>query len=381
MDVAGQVELHFSGHVVATGNHVNLSAVRTEGTHLWLAGDETATIERLTLDSAAAPIRGAGQRSFALHDLVDLPGPPDAEADLEGIARSGGWLWATGSHSLVRKQIKPHHSEAKAYKRLSRVRREPNRFVIVRLAVQAGVDGSPELARVAADGRCSAVIGAAGTENLTDLIAADEHLGAFLAIPSKDNGLDIEGLAVHGDSLYVGLRGPVLRGWAVVLEVLPVPDPADPTRLLLGAFPDGMRHRKHLLDLGGLGVRDMCPDGHDMLVLAGPSMALSGPVRVYRWHGAAHSETSRVIRGAELTVETEIAHGTGEDHAEGITLLADDAEARLLVVYDSPSGRRRPTPESVLADRVRIGQPAPFSADGSTSDSPSVTIQPQEVTD
>jgi hypothetical protein len=87
-------------------------------------------------------------------------------------------------------------------------------------------------------------------------------------------------------------------------------------------------------------------------------MALSGPVRLYRWHRAARAEMSRVVRGAELTLETELRHGAGEDHAEGIALLAGAADARLLVVYDSPSQQRRPTPESVLADRVRIGRPA-----------------------
>jgi hypothetical protein len=128
-------------------------------------------------------------------------------------------------------------------------------------------------------------------------------------------------------------------------------------RLRLGAFGDRERYRKHLLDLGGLGVRDLCPDGDDLLVLAGPSMALSGPARLYRWHRAAHAETSRLVRGAELTLETELAHGAGEDHAEGIALLAGAPDVRLLVVYDSPAQRRRPTVESVLADRVRIGVP------------------------
>jgi len=230
--------------------------------------------------------------------------------------------------------------------------------VICRLAVQPRADGGPELVRVADDGRRSAVIGAAGAKNLTDLLVTDPHLAPFLAIPSKDNGLDVEGLAVHGDTLYIGLRGPVLRGWACVLEVLPTTDDRDPTRLRFAAFHDGTRYRKHLLDLGGLGVRDLCPDGDDLLVLAGPSMALSGPVRLHRWHRAAHAETSRVVRGAELTLETELPHGAGEDHAEGIALLGEAADARLLVVYDSPAQQRRPTTESVLADRVRIGQPA-----------------------
>jgi hypothetical protein len=356
VELAGQVELVFSGGTARTGNHVNLSAVRVEGEHLWLAGDETATIERLVLDSPSAPTRGGCERSFALADVVDLPGPSDEEADIEGIARSGGWLWVVGSHSVARKQIKPHHSDEKAVKRLAKIKRQANRYVIARLAVEPGADGRPEPVRVAADGRRSALIGGAGSESLADLLGDDEHLAPFLVIPSKDNGLDVEGLAAHGEALYVGLRGPVLRGWAVVLEVRPVPDPTNPARLVLGSLGDGTRYRKHFLNLGGLGVRDLCPDGDDLLVLAGPSMALSGPVRVYRWHGAARGETGRVVRGEEISLETELPHGDGVDHAEGIALLApgDPVGARLLVVYDSPSPARRPTPHSVLADRVMV---------------------------
>ena len=40
-----------------------------------------------------------------------------------------------------------------------------------------------------------------------------------MRLPSKDNGLDIEGLAVLGNRVYLGLRGPVLRGRAIILEL------------------------------------------------------------------------------------------------------------------------------------------------------------------
>ena len=197
-----------------------------------------------------------------------------------------------------------------------------------------------------------------GTESLVDLLRADAHLAPFLAIPGQDNGFDVGGLAVVGDRLYVGLRGPVLRGWAVVLEVRPAQDPTDPGRLALGIFPEGARYRKHVLDLGGLGVRDLCPDGDDLLVLAGPTMALSGPVRVHRWRGAISGGGGPVVREAELPVETVVTNGEGVDHASAISLLGPDlldARARLLVVYDDPAADRRPWPDTVLADRVRIG--------------------------
>ena len=341
MDVAGRVALRFTGDVVRGGSHDNLTAARADGEHLWVAGDETAAIDRLVLDSATAPLRAGRQRSFRLADLVQLPGPPDGESDIQGIARSGGWLWAIGSHALVRRRPKPIHDDAKVVRRLGKLRRDPNRFVIVRLAVQLGVDRRPEPVRVARDGRRSALVGAPRAESLVDLLRADAHLAPFLAIPGQDNGFDVGGLAVVGDRLYVGLRGPVLRGWAVVLEVRPAQDPTDPGRLALGIFPEGARYRKHVLDLGGLGVRDLCPDGDDLLVLAGPTMALSGPVRVHRWRGAISGGGGPVVRDAELPVETVVTNGEGVDHASAISLLGPDlldTRARLLVVYDDPRG-------------------------------------------
>jgi hypothetical protein len=389
MDVAGQVTLRFTGDVVRADHHVNLSAVRTDGPHLWVAGDETATIERLVLDSETGPTRAGRQRSFRLADLVQLPGPPNGEAAIQGMARSGDWLWAVGSHALVRRRPKPEHDEAKVVRRLGKLRRDPNRFVIVRLAVQLGVDRRPEPVRVTRDGRRSALVGAPGAETLVDLLRADQHLAPFLAIPAKDNGFDVEGLAVVGERVYVGLRGPVLRGWAVVLELRPVQDPTDPGRLALGILPEGSRYRKHFLDLGGLGVRDLCADGDDLLVLAGPTMALSGPARVYRWHGAAAADTGRVVRDADLSLETVLDHGEGDDQAEGITLLATDPldpRARLLVVYDSPAPARCPWPDSVQADRVRIGpgtvaeEPEPVNtAEPAHTSEPAHTPEPADV--
>lgn len=130
-----------------------------------------------------------------------------------------------------------------------------------------------------------------------DALGADEHLAPFLAIPGKDNGFDVEGVAAHGEpgaeTLYLGLRGPVLRGWAVVLELRPRDD--GPGRLRLDPVHGHARYRKHFLGLGGLGVRDLCPDGDDLLVLAGPSMDLDGPVRVYRWRDAARSDAPAVL--------------------------------------------------------------------------------------
>jgi Protein of unknown function (DUF3616) len=346
--------LRFDHASRAAATHRNLSAVRSDGRVLWLAGDETATLERLVGNDDREPDEYADQATFRLADLVQLPGDEDEEADLEGLARSGQFLWAVGSHSLRRKRIKPQHGDAKALQRLARVQGQPNRQVLLRIPIE-DVGGRPSLVRetvVSGQRHCAAVLGGSGS-SLRDLLSDDEHLAPFLAIPGKDNGLDIEGIAVRGDRVYLGLRGPVLRGWALVLEVRPAADPAQPQRLHLRPFDDDAAYRKHVLNLDGLGVRDLCPCDDDLLVLAGPTMDLDGPVRVYRWLDAWSTDAQRVVRGEALTPEVDLPHGAGDDHAEGIALLGPPDEPRLLVVYDSPASERL-AGDAVLADVVPL---------------------------
>lgn len=66
--------------------------------------------------------------------------------------------------------------------------------------------------------------------------------------------------------LFIGLRGPVVRGWAVIVE-LEVGDRPGIEPQPIGA--EGRRYRKHFLDMRGLGVRDLCRHGEDLLLLAG----------------------------------------------------------------------------------------------------------------
>ncbi|MEU1735756.1 DUF3616 domain-containing protein [Streptosporangium sp. NPDC020145] len=329
-----RVELRF--HVTSRDarTHTNLSAVRSDGTGLWLAGDETATLEYLTLREG----RYDDQRTYALADFVDLPAGPDDEADIEGLARADGWLWAIGSHSLKRKRVKRDHPVGKSLRRLGSLVREENRYVLMRLPL---VGSRP----VRADGARTAAILSGRGRNLADLMADDPYLAPFLKIPGKDNGLDIEGIAVLGERVFVGLRGPVLRGWAVLLEIRPESDPRRPERLLPAPI-DGEPYRMHFLNLGGLGIRDLCPHQGDLMILAGPTMDLDGPVRLLRW---TPGETPSVEHDPRLVMD--LPYGDGDDHAEGMTMLDDE---HLLVVYDSPAAWRLTPEGGVLADVVRL---------------------------
>jgi GNAT superfamily N-acetyltransferase len=359
MTVERTVQLQFEGLARTAGTHSNLSAVRSDGAILWVAGDETATIERLVTDDPEEPHRYVKRASFRLADFVQLPVADGAdvhdEADIEGLARHGCFLWAVGSHSLRRKQIKAKHSGEKALRRLAKVTGRPNRQLLVRLPVGV-VDGLPTVVReLEQDGvrHRPAVFGVQGSD-LREILADDEHLGPFLPLPGKDNGVDVGGIAVAGARVYLGLRGPVLRGWAVVLELRPEIDPEAPERLRLTRFDDGRPYRKHVLDLRGLGIRDLCPHGDDLLALAGPTMELDGPVHVFRWHGALQADTPQVVRGDLLTRELDLPYGDGYDHAEGIEVLGPADNPRLLIVYDTPSTARLTDDGSVLADVVRL---------------------------
>ena len=355
MTLVRTVRLRFGQLSRAAATHTNLSAVRVDGRVLWIAGDETATLERLVADNPDLPAEYGDEQTFRLADFVDLPGEDaDEEADIEGLARSGDFLWAVGSHSLRRKRIKSQHDGARALRRLARVEGQENRQILVRLPI-AEVDGLPTpVPELVVDGVAHRAAALGRRDDLRRLLSDDEHLAPFVPVPGKDNGLDVEGIAVIGERVYLGLRGPVLRGWAFVLELRPYVDPADPDRLRLREFAGGLPYRKHVLNLDGLGVRDLCPAGDDLLVLAGPTMDLDGPVRIYRWHGACQVDMPAIVRGEVLTRELELTYGEGDDHAEGMGMVGAPDHKLALIVYDSPAAVRLTDDGAVIADIVRL---------------------------
>jgi hypothetical protein len=192
---------------------------------------------------------------------------------------------------------------------------------------------------------------------LLDALRDDPHVGPYVHIPGKDNGLDVEGLASVGGRLLVGLRGPVLRGWAIVLEI----EPEDVAEGLLGLRPvgsGGRTLRKHFLDLRGMGVRELtvAPDG-DILVLAGPTMELAGDAGVFRWR-REDGEDDVLVAREDLPKVLDLPYGRDEeegvDHPEGITCLEADGKPLLLVAYDAPRADRVKKGGVVIADVFEI---------------------------
>ncbi|KAB7770140.1 DUF3616 domain-containing protein [Xanthomonas maliensis] len=340
--------------------HSNLSGAAFTDDWLWVAGDEACAVDRLRrLESAHGETLRFGQgRSFPLSALLDLPGTADDEADLEGMGLSDGYLWVVGSHGLKRKNAKPGRDDAENAKRLSKLKLDANRRLLACLPIEHDADGAPLLVREAADGRRARRLkGDAKHNQLTDLLADDPHIGPFLQIPGKDNGLDIEGIVVDGARLLLGLRGPVLRGWSMLLEIA-VEAHGESLRLA-PLDEDGTLLRKHFLQLGGLGVRDLHYSGDDLYVLAGPTMVLNGEIRLFKWPGARAilaANRAPVRFQHELLTAAVLPHGKDCDRAEALCDLPPrlaGATPSWLVLYDAPATERNPEENVVYGDLLR----------------------------
>jgi hypothetical protein len=342
-----------------------LSGVVWIGNTLWVANDEMISLERLSAlgQRDDGMYQYGGHEQFQLDQYVGLPVPRPSdpgdieEADVEGLAYSDGYLWLVGSHSLKRKKPDEEETAQKNFARLAKVSRDGNRFLLVRIPVIIA-DGTVTLAKAVEEAdrpRSAAKLhGDDKSSELTAAVAQDEHLQSFLSLPSKENGFDIEGLAVAGDRLFIGLRGPVLRGWAVILEVELTQDESNASTLKLQKIGAHDRpYRKHFLQLGGLGIRDLCACGSDLLILAGPTMDLDGPVTLFLWPGGTRPEGDSLSFADRLPIVGEVPSGQGKnkgrDHAEGMTLFGEDARS-VLIVYDSVAEERKHGENSVTAD-------------------------------
>lgn len=328
----------------------NISAIALQSNNLWAGGDEGTFIDRFTRKGNDE--FGAHHR-FDLGPLVNLPARGDTapEIDIEGLDWAGGYLWFLGSHSLKRKKPEAGKSTDENRRRLAKLEADGNRYTLARVPLDSGFNpsrknGARTAARLKGDERGNV---------LTEALASDKHIGPFLKIPGKDNGLDLEGLAVRGSRVFAGMRGPVLRRWSIILD-LELAD-AKSGELTLVAAP-----RKHFLDLEGLGVRELSLLGNDLYILAGPTMDLDGPVFLYRWPNAIKSRHEELVTHDQLQKLLAIPFGkggnAGRDHAEGLAVTRrNDGSKTAMICYDSPAKARRVGKCGILLD-VFLADPA-----------------------
>ncbi|MEL6260190.1 MAG: DUF3616 domain-containing protein [Cyanobacteria bacterium J06626_6] len=331
----------------------DMSAIaRTPDGSLWIGSDELNTFERLL------PTEGGHyghHQPYRVSDYVELQ-DADSEIDIEGLDFSEGYLWLVGSHSTKRKRAKGK-DPAEDIQRLLEIKTEYNRYLLARIPI---VEGVP-VKRDAVSGREAARLETKGKKSvLVKHLKKDKHIGPFLkmGLPSKDNGFDIEAIAAKDHRLYLGLRGPVLRGMAIILEVeLKQPKSGD---LKLKKLEDGAFYRKHFVDLNGLGVRDLCFQGEDLLILAGPTMPLASIMQLFRFKDAVvHRADTLWLQSSEALVKLfDFPFRVGEDKAEGLCLLPErldsDRDNSAMVVYDSPAEERIQNSGGILADVFQL---------------------------
>ncbi|MCI0755455.1 DUF3616 domain-containing protein [Teichococcus vastitatis] len=335
------------------GNPVakDLSAIARAGNCLFLACDEAAGLERLTRQDVD---RYGDHQHISLSDFFELPGGPEEEMDIEGLAAVDEYLWIVGSHALKRKKPKGEDGEGvEALARMAEVEREANRFFLGRVPMQEQAGGVFTL-RSEIDDRHAACLSMDREGGLVRWLRKDPHLAPFLKVPAKENGLDIEGIAIQGERVWLGLRGPVVAGHAVVLELsLKETKPGQLKPRQIG--PGGQRYRKHLLDTGGLGIRDLRRDGVDLLLLVGPTMALQGTAHVLRWRDALGDEKEGMVPTSRLTLLKDLPYRREANHPEGLEHWPDGGAGALLVVYDAPGPERLDTgSRTVQADVLHL---------------------------
>lgn len=341
----------------ASVDSLSLSGAASVGEYLFLAPDEGASLVRLRRSGDTAYDEAV---SYPVADFVDTPGKTGDELDLEGMDVGGGYLWLAGSHSAVRTRVRDHTPPGEIPGQLAEIRQPKARTLLARIPLGDGSAGpSPAMTPTEiVDDRTAARLSGGG-RGLLDVLRRDEHLGPFAGLPGKDNGLDIEGLAAVGSRILLGLRGPVLRGWAVILELEPRQDRDNPQRLRLERIGDGdspARYRKHFVDLAGLGIRDLARNGDDLLLLAGPTMLLDGPSRILQIPGGAAKPLAAALHRSELVqLGPDLPVGQGADHPEAITVIPSTGSSPCaLVAYDSPSDERRQPGGVVVADVVPL---------------------------
>jgi Protein of unknown function (DUF3616) len=213
------------------------------------------------------------------------------EIDIEGIACEGNTVYVVGSHSC---KSNKNNKEAKI---------DPDRDRLFRFSLDDY-------------GKKQAL----EETSLRDFLDSQEVLKDYRHIPSQKNGVDIEGIAVRKEQLYIGFRSPVLPGnWVPVLKC---------------RFANPIAEAKLVyVQLGGLGVRDITRVEKGFLILAGPREGSSGSYQVYFWDGKdCQSRKSGRIGQIEHLGEIPTPK---DGKAEGLVMLEESpSDYEVLIIYD-----------------------------------------------
>lgn len=313
----------------------NVSAVAFGAEHLWTASDEKATFERLTRNDNGIVFDKA--ETFTLKKLftgfpptrIDDPTRTEKEADLEGLCFRKGTedkpdrLWITGSHALTRKNYEGEVTLTLLAKPLSRGNARTLLGCVDVIAGKPIRKSGRMLPLGEVEGSLVSAIRSSGFTALEDATLR----------PAKENGLDIEGIAVaenaaaHQTKVFLGLRGPVIGPYAIVLEI----DVRETESALEIVKPAELPAcRPHLIHTAGLGIRDLAWHNDGLAVLTGPTMDMDGPFEI-RMAAAPVKGWNPNDTGARTTVLLkELGSKGGTRRPEGIALV----NGKVLVVSE-----------------------------------------------
>ena len=217
-----------------------------------------------------------------------------ADFDGEGAAFAVGYFYIAGSHGCSRN---------KGEFRLS----------------------SFYLARVALDEAGAGARSVELTLRLSDVLRAAQPAGTRFArlLDAKTGGLNIEGIAVAGGTIWAGLRAPVDDGNAYIIGA--------PVSELFASGQEPWKGTPQVLTLPlgpHRGVRDLAAlsDGR-LLILSGPAQ---GQAIGYSLHIADPKKPQDIVALGALKAP-------GDAKAESVTILSENGGSlEILVMYDGP---------------------------------------------
>lgn len=320
LPAAGSAEIDPSGSAIHEGEDV--SAAAKVGDFLVIGADEEASIQPLHIETVGSDENGGPRLKLAAGD--PYPIRDSGELDIEGIAYAGHKLYVAGSHSWKREKVDPH--DRKTLNRPLKDNRDRLRADAVIAADEEG-NKRNHIYRVALDPVSGEEPEVEEDIELDDVFAEQAVLGPFAALPSKENGIDVEGIAAKDGKLYLGFRGPVLRFGNVPVMRLDF-DHQDENELLY-------------VNLAGRGIREIASVSDGFLIIAGPVGDSTLSYRLYHWDGKdclpGKREADEPVQGRTTLLGT-IPTPCGAK-AEGLAVLdEDDAHYRVLVFYDGVAG-------------------------------------------
>jgi hypothetical protein len=274
----------------------DISALGIMGDYLILASDETNRCQVLK----------STNRGYALLPENDIElAAGNEEVDIEGIACDGNQVYAIGSHSFVRPRLKEDESVQNNRERLERINPPLARDLLARFSLDK-------------DGKASSI----ERRSLRPVIEGSKLLRPFARIPGKENGVEIEGIAVKSGRLFIGFRGPVLRE-----NYVPI---------LTCEFDRVQAAKLVFVNLGGRGVRDLTGVRDGFLILAGPMGNGRGTYCIYSWNG--HDCLPGIDKAEKESIKElcEIPHEGGAK-PEGMAITVEnDRYYEFLIAFDGP---------------------------------------------